>query len=185
MPAIVLVIIGLGLFYLAYRYYSKFLAEKIYRLDPNFKTPAHEFEDGVEHVPTNKQILMGHHFVSIAGAAPIVGPAIAMIWGWVPATLWVVIGTIFGSGAHDFGSIWVSSRHKGRSIGDLTSSLVSPRTRILFLIVIYFLVLMVNAVFALVIAALFIRYPTSVIPVFVEIPLALIIGWMIYKYRKG
>lgn len=185
MPAIVLVIIGLGLFYLAYRYYSKFLAEKIYRLDPNFKTPAHELEDGVEYVPTNKHILMGHHFVSIAGAAPIVGPAIAMIWGWVPAFLWVVIGTIFGSGAHDLGSIWVSTRHKGRSIGALTSSLISQRTRALFLIVIYFLVLMVNAVFALVIAALFIKYPTSVIPVFVEIPLALGIGWLIYKYKKG
>ena len=185
MPAIVLVIIGLGLFYLAYRYYSKFLAEKIYRLDPNFKTPAHEFEDGVEHVPTNKHILMGHHFVSVAGAAPIVGPAIAMIWGWVPATLWVVIGTIFGSGAHDFGSIWVSSRHKGKSIGDLTSSLISQRTRLLFLIVIYFLVLMVNAVFALVIAALLIKYPASVIPIFIEIPLALGIGWLFYRYKKG
>ncbi len=185
MPAIVLVFVGLGLFYLAYRYYSKFLAEKIYRLDPNFKTPAHELEDGVEYVPTNKHILMGHHFVSVAGAAPIVGPAIAMIWGWVPAFLWVVIGTIFGSGAHDFGSIWVSTRHKGRSIGALTSSLISKRTRALFLIVIYFLVLMVNAVFALVIAKLFELYPTSVIPIFVEIPLALGIGWFIYRYKRG
>ncbi|HEX9879484.1 MAG TPA: carbon starvation protein A, partial [Candidatus Binatia bacterium] len=160
-------------------------AEKIYRLDPDFKTPAHELEDGVEYVPTNKHILMGHHFVSIAGAAPIVGPAIAMIWGWVPAFLWVVIGTVFGSGAHDFGSIWVSSRHQGRSIGDLTSSLISRRTRALFLIVIYFLVLMVNAVFALVIASLFVRFPTSVIPIFVEIPLALAVGWLIYRYRRA
>ncbi|MFQ5683491.1 MAG: carbon starvation protein A [Candidatus Binatia bacterium] len=185
MPAIVLVFIGLGLFYLAYRTYAKFLAEKIYRLDPNFKTPAHEFEDGVEYVPTNKHILMGHHFVSVAGAAPIVGPAIAMIWGWLPAFLWIVVGSIFGSGAHDFGSIWVSSRHHGRSIGDLTASLISQRTRAIFLIVIYFLVLMVNAVFALVIAALFIRYPTSVIPIFIEIPIALVIGWLLYRYKKA
>jgi len=183
MPAIVLVLIGLGLFYLAYRFYSKFLAEKIYKLDPDFKTPAHELEDGVEYVPTNKHILMGHHFVSVAGAAPIVGPAIAMIWGWVPAFLWVVVGSIFASGAHDLGSIWVSSRHKGRSIGHLTADLIGQRARLLFLIVIYFLVLMVNAVFALVIAALFIRYPLSVIPIFVEIPLALAIGWLIYKHK--
>ena len=183
MPAIVLVLIGLGLFYLAYRFYAKFLAEKIYQLDPNFKTPAHELEDGVEYVPTHKHILMGHHFVSVAGAAPIVGPAIAMIWGWVPAFLWVVVGSIFASGAHDFGSIWVSGRHKGRSIGHLTADLIGHRARLLFLIVIYFLVLMVNAVFALVIAALFIRYPMSVIPIFVEIPLALGIGWLIYKHR--
>lgn len=183
MPAIVLVLIGLGLFYLAYRFYSKFLAEKIYKLDPDFKTPAHELEDGVEYVPTNKHILMGHHFVSVAGAAPIVGPAIAMIWGWVPAFLWVVVGSIFASGAHDLGSIWVSSRHKGRSIGHLTADLIGQRARLLFLFVIYFLVLMVNAVFALVIAALFIRYPLSVIPIFVEIPLALAIGWLIYKHK--
>lgn len=183
MPSLVLVVVGLVLFYLAYRFYSKFLAEKIYRLDPNFKTPAHEMEDGVEYVPTQRHILMGHHFVSVAGAAPIVGPAIAMIWGWVPAFLWVVIGSIFASGAHDLGSIWISTRHKGQSIGQLTASLIGHRARIMFLIVIYFLVLMVNAVFALVIAALFIRFPTSVIPIFVEIPLALGIGWLIYRHK--
>ncbi len=183
MPSLVLVVVGLGLFYLAYRTYAKFLAEKIYRLDPNFKTPAHELEDGVEYVPTRKHILMGHHFVSVAGAAPIVGPAIAMIWGWLPAFLWVVIGSIFASGAHDFGSIWVSTRHKGQSIGQLTAGLIGHRARVLFMIVIYFMVLMVNAVFALVIAALFIRFPTSVIPILVEIPLALGIGWLIYKHK--
>jgi carbon starvation protein len=165
-------------------FYSRFLAEKVYRLDPNFVTPAHEFEDGVEYIPTRKEILMGHHFVSVAGAAPIVGPAIALIWGWAPAFLWVVIGTIFASGAHDFGSIWVSSRHKGRSMGDLTNSLISHRARVLFLIVIYFLVLMVNAVFLLVIAALLNKYPTAVIPIFIEIPLAVGIGWLFYKYTK-
>ncbi|HZD42024.1 MAG TPA: carbon starvation CstA family protein, partial [Terriglobales bacterium] len=185
MPAIIVVFLGLGAFYFAYRYYSRFLAEKIYRLDPNFKTPAHESEDGVEFVPTNKHILMGHHFVSVAGAAPIVGPAIAVIWGWVPAFLWVVLGSIFFSGAHDFGSIWVSGRHKGRSIGDLTSSLISQRTRALFLIVIYFLVLMVNAVFALVIAKLFELYPTSVIPIWIEVPVAVAIGWLIYRHKRS
>jgi carbon starvation protein len=185
MPAIIVVFLGLGSFYLAYRYYSRFLADKIYRLDPNFKTPAHECEDGVEFVPTNKHILMGHHFVSVAGAAPIVGPAIAVIWGWLPAFLWVVLGSIFFSGAHDFGSIWVSGRHKGRSIGDLTSGLISQRTRALFLIVIYFLVLMVNAVFALVIAKLFELYPTSVVPIWVEVPVAIAIGWLIYRHKRG
>jgi len=184
MPVLVLGFTGLFLFALAYMFYSRFLAEKVYRLDPNYVTPAHELEDGVEYVPTRKEILMGHHFVSVAGAAPIVGPAIALIWGWVPAFLWVVIGTIFASGVHDFGSIWVSSRHKGRSMGDLTNSLISHRARILFLIVIYFLVLMVNAVFLLVIAALLNKYPAAVIPIFIEIPLAVGIGWLFYKYKK-
>ena len=184
MPVLVLGFTGLFLFALAYMFYSRFLAEKVYRLDPNYVTPAHELEDGVEYVPTRKEILMGHHFVSVAGAAPIVGPAIALIWGWAPAFLWVVIGTIFASGVHDFGSIWVSSRHKGRSMGDLTNSLISHRARILFLIVIYFLVLMVNAVFLLVIAALLNKYPAAVIPIFIEIPLAVGIGWLFYKYKK-
>ena len=185
MPVITLAFLGLGLFYLAWHFYSRFLADKIYRLDPDFVTPAHEFEDGVDFVPTKVQILMGHHFVSVAGAAPIVGPAIAMIWGWVPAFIWVVVGTIFASGAHDFGSIWVSARHRGRSIGDLTASLISHRARVLFLIVIYLLVLMVNAVFAIVIAFLLRTYPNAVIPVFIEIPLALGLGYMFYKYKKG
>jgi len=185
MPVLVLGFTGLFLFVLAYMFYSRFLAEKVYRLDPSYVTPAHELEDGVEYVPTRKEILMGHHFVSVAGAAPIVGPAIALIWGWMPAFLWVVIGTIFASGAHDFGSLWVSNRHKGRSMGDLTASLISHRARVLFLIVIYFLVLMVNAVFLLVIAALLNKYPAAVIPIFIEIPLAIGIGWMFYKYKKG
>ena len=185
MPVITLLLVAAGAFYLAWRFYSKYLAEKIYGLDPKFKTPAHEFEDGVEFVPTRKEILMGHHFVSVAGAAPIVGPAIAIIWGWVPAFLWVVVGTIFASGAHDFGSIWVSIRHKGRSVGDLAGDLISARARILLLAVIYFLVLMVNAVFAIVIAFLFKAYPQAVIPVFVEIPLALVIGYLFYKKGYG
>ncbi|MDP4355107.1 carbon starvation CstA family protein, partial [Escherichia coli] len=82
---------------------SKFLSERIFRLDPNFVTPAHEFKDGVDHVPTNRFVLWGHHFSSVAGAAPIVGPAIAMIWGWGPALIWVTLGTIFFAGLHDFG----------------------------------------------------------------------------------
>ena len=185
MPVITLLFLGLGLFYLAWHFYSRFLADKIYRLDPDFVTPAHELEDGVDYVPTRKEILMAHHFVSVAGAAPIVGPAIALIWGWGPALAWVIVGTIFGSGAHDFGSIWVSVRNKGRSMGFLTSDLISSRARVLFLIVIYFLVLMVNAVFCIVIAFLFRAYPNAIIPVFIEIPLALGIGFLVYRWRPG
>jgi carbon starvation protein len=105
MKAIVLAVFGLGAYLIAYRFYAKFLAEKIFKLDPNFVTPAHEFQDGVDFVPTNKHVLWGHHFTSVAGAAPIVGPAIAVYWGWLPALLWVVFGTIFFAGAHDFGTL--------------------------------------------------------------------------------
>jgi carbon starvation protein len=127
MNSVVLMIFGLGLMLCGYLFYSKFIAEKIYRLDPDFRTPAHEFRDGVDYVPTNKFVLWGHHFTSVAGAAPIVGPAIAVIWGWLPAFLWVVFGTIFFAGVHDFGALWASVRNKGKSIGALTGNIIGPR----------------------------------------------------------
>ena len=144
MNAIVLVIIGLGAMTLGYRFYSKFIAEKIYRLDPHFETPAHAMRDDVDYVPTHRFVLWGHHFTAVAGAAPIVGPAVAIIWGWVPAFIWVVLGTIFFSGVHDFGSIWASVRNKARSIGALTGDVVSQRSRTIFMIVIFLLLLLVQ-----------------------------------------
>ncbi|HEY5648586.1 MAG TPA: carbon starvation protein A, partial [Nitrospiria bacterium] len=182
---LILLGIGLGVFALGIRFYSHFLADKIYRLDPAFKTPAHEFNDGVDYVPTNRHILFGHHFTSVAGAAPIVGPAIAMIWGWLPAFLWVVIGTVFAAGVHDFGALVVSVRHKGKSLGTLARDIIGKRARTLFMLIIFFLILMVNAVFALVIARLFIAYPGSVLPVLLAIPLAILVGILIYRTRSG
>ena len=184
MKAIVLAILGLGAFSLAYRFYSRFLAERIFRLDPDFTTPAHEFSDGIDYVPTNRHVLWGHHFTSVAGAAPIIGPAIAVFWGWLPAFLWVVLGTIFFAGIHDFGTLWISARHKARSIGSLAEEVVSKRTRTLFMIVIFLLLLMVNAVFAIAIARLFVKFPGSVVPIWFEMPLAMLVGWIIYR-RSG
>ena len=114
MNSALLTIISLSLFFLGYKFYSKYIAEKIYDLDNNKKTPAHEFEDGVDYVPTNKHILFGHHFTSIAGAAPIIGPCIAVAWGWLPAILWVVLGTIFMGAVHDFGALVLSLKEKGK-----------------------------------------------------------------------
>ncbi|MDX1639990.1 MAG: carbon starvation protein A, partial [Balneolaceae bacterium] len=173
---------ALVIFFLGYRFYSKFIAERIYRLDPDFTTPAHEREDGVDFVPTSKWIVLGHHFTSVAGAAPIVGPAIAIYWGWLPAILWVALGTVFAAGVHDFGTLVLSVRNKGRSIGTLAENLIGERGRIMFLFIILILVLMVNAVFAWVISNLFISFPASVISIFVQIPLAIWIGY--YTYQK-
>lgn len=174
-----------GLIYIVgWRYYSRFLAERIYRLDPNFVTPANRYNDGVDFVPTNKWVLWGHHFTSVAGAAPIVGPAIAMYWGWLPAMLWVVLGTVFAAGVHDFGALVLSARHKGQSIGTLANRLVGRRAKLLFLFIILILVLMVNAVFAWVIANLFISNPAAVLSVFIQIPLAIWIGYAVLR-RKG
>src|ERR687891_582797 len=185
MPGIVVAVVAGGLFFLGYRYYSRYIAERVYALDPNFVTPSHEFEDGVDYVPTNKHVLFGHHFTSVAGAAPIVGPAIAVFWGWLPALLWVVLGTIFAAGVHDFGSIVVSVRNRAQNIRTLTSSVINARSRTLFLGIIFFLLTMVNAVFAVVIAILFEANPGAVIPIFGEIPIAIFIGQYVYRTRTS
>lgn len=181
MSGILVAFIGMVVFALGYRYYSKFVAEKIFRLDPNYLTPAHRYNDGVDFVPTNKFVLWGHHFTSVAGAAPILGPAIAVYWGWLPAFLWVILGTVFAAGVHDFGTLVLSVRNKGQSVGTLAHRLIGQRAKILFLFIILILVLMVNAVFAWVISNLFISYPASVLPVFIQIPLAIWIGYVVYK----
>jgi carbon starvation protein len=180
-----LLVSGLAAFLSGYLFYSRYLAERIYRLDPDFRTPAHEFEDGIDYLPTNRHVLFGHHFTSVAGAAPIVGPAIAVIWGWLPAFLWVMLGTVFAGAVHDFGALWISTRHKGQSIGTLTDGIIGPRARTLFLLIILFLVLMVTAVFAVVIANLFIANPGAILPIWGEIPIALAVGLLVYRTRVG
>jgi carbon starvation protein len=179
--AVIVFLAVMAIFALGYRYYSSYLAQKVYALDPDFVTPAHEFEDGVDYVPTNRHVLFGHHFTSIAGAAPIVGPAIAVVWGWLPALLWIVAGTVFAAGVHDTGSLVVSVRNKATNIGTLAQSVINPRSRTLFLAIIFFLLTLVNAVFAIVIGTLFVANPQAVIPITMEIPLAIFIGQYIHR----
>lgn len=181
MQSIMIVVMGIGGMTFGWFVYSKFIATKIYQLDPDFVTPAHEFNDGVDYHPTNKFVLWGHHFTSVAGAAPIVGPAIAVYWGWVPAVLWVTIGTIFFAGVHDFGALWASARHKGKSIGALSEAVIGKRTRSLFMVVIFLVLLMVNAVFGVVIANSFVGTPNAVFPAWSAIVVALIIGQLIKR----
>ncbi|WP_338751788.1 carbon starvation CstA family protein [Janibacter alittae] len=182
MNSVLLAVIGVAMILAGYVLYSKYLANRIYRLEPNFTTPSHELTDGVDYVPTNKYVLWGHHFTSVAGAAPIVGPAVAVIWGWLPAFLWVTLGTIFMAGMHDMGALWASVRNKGKSIGALSERYIGARGANLFLVVIFLLLLMVNAAFAVVIANLLISTPTAVIPTWGAIVVALLIGQAIYRF---
>ena len=137
--------------------------------------------DDIDYVPTNRFVLWGHHFTAVAGAAPIVGPSIAVIWGWLPAFLWIVLGTLFFAGVHDFGAIWASIRNQARSVGSLTGDVVSHRARTLFMISIFLLLLMVNAVFAVVISNEFQATPSSVIPAWSAVFVAIVIGVLLYK----
>ena len=181
MSAAVIGILGLAAMFLGYRFYSKFIAERIYRLDPSFGVPSHSMRDGVDYVPTHRVVLWGHHFTAVAGAAPIIGPGIAVIWGWLPAFLWVVVGTVFFAGVHDFGAIWASVRNRGKSIGALTGDVVGQRARNLFMLVIFLLLLMVNAVFADAIADALQASPPSVIPAWSAVAVALVIGLLLYR----
>ena len=182
MNAALLAVIGLSaIFIFGYRFYSKFIAEKIYQLDPDFETPAHAQRDDIDYVPTNRVVLWGHHFTAVAGAAPIIGPGIAVIWGWLPAFIWVVLGTMFFAGVHDFGAVWASVRNKAKSVGTLTGDVVTPRARTLFMIVIFFLLMMVNAVFGVAISNAFQETPSSVIPAWTAIVVAVAIGVLIYR----
>jgi len=182
MSSIILVLFGLGIFFLGYQFYSHFIESRIYGInDPDLITPAHEFEDGIDFLPTKRHILFGHHFTSIAGAAPIIGPCVAAYWGWLPALVWVVLGTVFMGAVHDFGALVISIKEKGRSIADITASVISSRTRIMFLIFVMMLIWLVLAVFAMAIADLFVSIPSSVLPINIQIIVALIIGWIIYK----
>lgn len=181
MASVAIVLLGIAGMLAGWFVYSKFIAEKIFKLSESFVTPAHEVNDGIDYVPTNKVVLWGHHFTSVAGAAPIVGPAIAVYWGWVPAVLWVVFGTIFFAGIHDMGALWASARHKGKSMGALSESVIGKRTRALFMIVVFLVLLMVNAVFGVVIANSFVSQPNAVFPAWMAIVVALVIGQLIKR----
>ncbi|MHA7837946.1 MAG: carbon starvation CstA family protein [bacterium] len=181
MNAAVLAALAFVFFALGYRFYSGFLARRVFALREDEPVPARELEDGVDYVPTRLHVLWGHHFASIAGAAPIVGPAIAVIWGWVPALLWVCVGTLFMGAAHDFSALVISARHRGRSIGDVAGQVAGPRIRTLFLIVISLLIWVVLAVFAYIIATLFVSTPSSIFPINIQIVVSIALGWLVYR----
>ena len=181
MNSLLLVIISLGAFIVAYRFYARFLGRRLFKLDRSRKTPAHEFEDGIDYVPTRRSILFGHHFASIAGTGPIVGPAIAVIWGWLPAVVWIVVGSIFMGAVHDFGALVISVRHKGKSICEISKWLVNPQVRTMLFLVIFFALMIVIAIFCMVIAIIFDQYPQAMFPVWLEVPLAVMLGYRFYR----
>jgi len=171
------------LYLLAYHTYGKWLANKLFRLDKKALVPSLELEDGVDYVPSDKKVIFGHHFTSIAGTGPIVGPALAVIWGWVPALIWVLFGSIFIGAVHDLGALVVSLRNKGQTVGDIAGRVITKRTRVLFLSILFLALTIVLAIFGLVIAAVFKQYPQAIFPCLIQIPLAVLIGLTLH--RKG
>ena len=128
MPPVLAVLVCFVFYAFGYLVYSRYIATKIFELRADHPTPAHTMEDGVDYVPTHRLVLFGHHYASITGLSPMLGPAIAVIWGWLPAMLWVVGGAIFVGCVHDFGALVISARAKGLSIGSIAESLMGKRT---------------------------------------------------------
>ena len=188
MTGLILTIIGISLFICGYLFYSKFIAKKIFGINDNIVPPSKEYEDGKDYIPTNKHILFGHHFTSIAGLAPIVGPCIAICWGWLPTLSWIVLGTIFIGAVHDFGALVISVKEKGRSVADLANKTINNRVRIMFLLFVIILSWLVLAIFTNAIAGLFAKDLSghqAVIPINIEIILSIIMGYYIHKTNKS
>lgn len=181
-----LIALAAGIFYIiAYHTYGRWLARKIFKLDPAAQVPSVELNDDKDYVPTAKSIVFGHHFTSIAGTGPIVGPAIAVMWGWLPALVWVLLGSVFIGAVHDFGALMVSLRNRGQTVGDIAGRVLNPRIRIIFLLVLFMALTIVLAIFGLVIAVVFKHYPSAIIPCLVQIPLAIVIGAWFHRQGRG
>lgn len=181
MQTFLLMVLCFAAYFIAYHTYGKYLARKIFSLKDDSKVPSVELKDGIDYVPTKKVIIFGHHFASIAGTGPIVGPAIGIIWGWLPAILWVVFGSIFMGAVHDLGTLVISLRNEGRSIADFTAKYINKRVRFILFAIVFFALLIVLAIFGVVIAVVFARFPSSVLAVWLQIPIAITLGWAIYK----
>ncbi|MBC8369416.1 MAG: carbon starvation protein A [Planctomycetes bacterium] len=197
-PALVTALALLA-YFLAYRYYSKWLASKVFCLDANAITPAHSQQDGIDFVPTRPLVLFGHHYASIAGLAPMLGPAVAVFWGWLPALLWLVCGAIFIGCVHDFSALVLSARHSGKSIGALCEDILGKQAKMMFLLLITFGVSLAMGVFVFIISLLFswgadfdpqhldaskTSFPEVVMPSIGLMVIALICGWLL-KHKQA
>jgi carbon starvation protein len=146
MTALFIILAAIVLLVLGYIFYGAWLAKQ-WGIDPKRKTPAFEKEDGVDYVAAKPAVLMGHHFSSIAGAGPINGPIMAAVFGWVPVFLWCVLGGIFFGGLQDFGSLFASIRHEGKSVGEIIKDSMGPKAKKLFIIFALLVLILVIASF--------------------------------------
>jgi carbon starvation protein len=185
MNSLVIAVIALIAFFLAYRFYARKL-ESLWQIDTKRATPAYSKYDSVDYIPAkNWLVLFGHHFASIAGAGPIIGPVLAlMLWGWLPALLWVILGTIFIGGVHDFGSLITSVREGGSSVADIAQNVISKRAKILLSLFVWLALILVIAVFAYLCADTFVKEPKIVLPSLGLIPVAMVVGYLLY-YTKA
>jgi len=182
MSSLFLILIAIVVFLVAYTTYGGYLVKK-WGVDPERQTPAHKINDGVDYVPAKAPVLLGHHFSSIAGAGPIVGPIGAAIFGWVPVFLWILIGSVFFGGVHDMGALFASVRHDGKSLGEVIGSTMGRKGKKLFAIFAWLTLLLVVAAFTNIVANTFAAVPEAATASCLFIIVA--VGFGVFVYRKG
>ncbi|NBP87197.1 MAG: carbon starvation protein A [Planctomycetia bacterium] len=185
MTVLLLVALAAATLTLGYCIYGRWLASRLFQLDPTATMPSAALQDDRDFVPTPPAIVFGHHFTSIAGTGPIVGPALAIMWGWGPALVWVLLGSILIGGMHDMAVLVVSLRNRGMTIGEIAGRLLNPRVRLLFLVLLLFALWVVLAIFGWVIASVFVQFPEAILPVFLQIPIAVAIGLRVHRQGKN
>ncbi len=184
MNSVVVVFIGLAVAFIGYRVYAKYIDTRVMKADPKKATPAKLYMDGVEFMPTSKSVLFGYQFKSIAGAAPIIGPIMAIQWGWLPALLWILLGAFFIGWVQDYSSAMIAMRRDGSSFGRLSHELISPRARIILLSFIYFYLLLIAGAFGNVVVSTAISLKAAPMAwLFVTIG-GILAGQMIYRWKK-
>ncbi len=181
MNALIVAAILIAWLFLGYKIYSSFLEKKVIQADDSRITPARELHDGIDYTPAKKYILFGHHFSSIAGAGPILGPLIGVLYfGWVGALVWVALGSVFIGAVHDYTSLMVSVQNQGKSLANISEKTLGRRTKIIFSIFLWLTLALVIAVFAVVAAQTLVSQPEIVIPTFGLVFIAMAFGWTIY-----
>ncbi|NJE53654.1 carbon starvation protein A [Thermococcus sp. 21S9] len=183
MNSAVIILIAAAIYVGLYFSYGKALQNKVVRADPNRPTPAHKLYDGVDYVPANPVVLYGHHFASIAGAGPIVGPAVAMAWGWLPGLLWVWFGNVFIGAVHDYLALMSSVRYDGKSVQWIAGKLMSKRTSMAFELYVWFSLVLVVAAFGAVISGIFYSTPGAATASWLFMLVAVILGLLLYKWQ--
>jgi carbon starvation protein len=182
MNIVIIAIILILWLFLGYKIYGRFIEKKVLQVDKSRPTPARELDDGIDYSPAKKPLLFGHHFSSIAGAGPILGPLLGVLYfGWLGALLWVALGSVFLGAVHDYTSLMTSVRNKGTSLGDISEKTLGMRTKIIFSLFLWFALALVIAVFAVVASQTLVSQPEIVIPTFGLVFMAMIFGWLIYK----
>src|SRR5664279_3791086 len=171
-----LVIAALCTYFIAYRFYSLFIAEKVLGVDPSRQTPAYRHNDGLDYVPTNRYVLYGHHFAAIAGAGPLVGPVLAAQRGYLPGTLWILAGAVFAGAVQDMTVLFLSTRRDGRSLGDMIRSELGPGAGAIAGVGVLLMCIIVLSVLALVVVKALVGSPWGTFTIFSTVPIAFIMG---------